>query len=147
MRRYVVIVPLLIACASNETPSADSAAAAPAALTDADVAGTWTGTATPEGSDSVFAHWTQTCSAGTCRTTTQEMPKDTVTATSTIEGDSVRATTAAFADTTLVKGAMVVDSWVARVTGTQVTGHGVFKLADKPDSVVLRYRFSGSRAP
>jgi hypothetical protein len=44
-------------------------------------------------------------------------------------------------------GAMVVDHWVARVTGTQVTGHGWLTLADKPDSVVARYRFTGSKSP
>ena len=61
MRRLLLAVPFLIACAGAETPPADSAAmaAAPMALTETDVAGNWTGTAMMEGSDSVFANWTQ----------------------------------------------------------------------------------------
>jgi hypothetical protein len=42
---------------------------------------------------------------------------------------------------------MVVDHYVARVSGTQVTGYGWATLADKPDSVVSRYRFSGMKSP
>ena len=150
MRRLILAVPFfLLACARAETPPADSAALAttPPALTDADVAGTWTGTVTPEGSDSVMAHWTQICAAGTCRFTTQEAPKDTMTATYVIEGDSVRATSLPYSDAMVAKGAMIIDTWVARVSGGQVTGHGMAKLADKPDSVVMRYRFTGTRTP
>jgi len=33
------------------------------------------------------------------------------------------------------------------VSGNQVTGHGWMVLADKPDSVVLRYRFTGTKQP
>lgn len=147
MRRYLLVVPFLIACGGSEMPPADSVAAAPAALTDADIAGTWTGTLMPEGSDSVLAHWTQTCGAGTCRLTIQEQPNDTITSTYMIEADSIRGTTTAYADTNVVKGAMVMDTWVARVSSGQVTGSGLVKLADQPDSVVMRYRFTGTRQP
>ena len=147
MRRYLLIVPILFACGPKETPSADSAAAAPAGLAEADVAGTWTGTVMPEGSDSVVGHWTQVCAAGTCRATSQEAPNDTVTATYTIEGDSIRGTSAPYKENTMMKGAMIIDSWVARPSGNQVTGHGMMKLADKPDSVVFRYHFTGTRNP
>jgi hypothetical protein len=150
MRRLILAVPfLLFACAKAETPPADSAAlaATPPALTDADVAGTWKGTVTPEGSDSVLAHWTEICAAGTCRFTTQEAPKDTTTATYVIEGDSVRATSSPYKDAMVAQGAMIVDRWVARFSGGQVTGHGMATLADKPDSVVMRYRFTGTKTP
>lgn len=147
MRRYLLVVPFLIACGGSEMPPADSAAAAPAGLTDADVAGTWSGTVTPDGLDSAVVHWTQVCSAGTCRITTQEAPGDTVTHTYTIAADSVVGVSAAFTDTTIVKGATIVDHWVGRVNGSQVTGTGFMTLADRPDSVVMRYRFSGSRNP
>lgn len=147
MRRYLFVLPFVMACARAETPPADSAAAAmPPALTEADVAGTWTGTLMPEGSDSVVAHWTDVCGGGTCRLTTQEAPKDTVTSTYTIQGDSVVATSTAYADP-MAKGAMVIDNWVARPSGGQVTGTGRLTLADKPDSVVMRYRFTGTRNP
>lgn len=147
MRRYLLVLPFLVACAKTETPSADSAAAAmPAAVTEADVAGTWTGTLMMEGTDSVLAHWTDVCGAGTCRLTTQEFPKDTVTATYVIQADSVVGTAAAYADPSL-KGTMVTDHWVGRVTGNQVSGNGMLKLASNPDSVVMRYRFTGTKQP
>jgi hypothetical protein len=138
---------LLVACAKAETPPADTAAmapAAPAALTEADIAGTWTGTATPEGSDSVMAHWTQVCGGGTCTGTSQES-KDTVMSTYTLSADSSIGVSSPYTDPTLkVK---VVDHWVARASNGQVTGTGAFHLADKPDSVVMRYRFQGTRQP
>lgn len=147
MRRYLLVLPFLIACAGKETPPADSAAAAaPAALTDTDVAGTWTGTMMPEGSDSIVAHWTQVCGAGTCRGTSQESPGDTSVASYTIAGDSVMGTTQPYADKQM-GGAMVVDHWVGRPTGNQVAGTGMITLAAKPDSVLLRYRVVGTKTP
>lgn len=146
MRRFLLAVPLVFACAKAETPPADSAAMATPALTEADVAGTWTGTIMMEGSDSVMAHWTDICGAGTCRLTTQESPKDTVSSTYVIAGDSAVGTSPAYADPQM-GGTMVTDHWVARVSGNTVTGTGMMRLADKPDSVVMRYRFTGTRQP
>lgn len=148
MRRYLLLVPFLFACAKAETPPADSMAmAAPAALTEADVAGSWTGTAMMEGTDSVLARWTNTCGAGSCRFTTTEVPKDTVLHTYVLAADSMVGNSAAAYAATDMKGIMVTDSWVARLVGGQVTGTGMLKLADKPDSVVMRYRFTGTKAP
>jgi len=148
MRRCLLVVPFILACGGAETPPADSAAmaAAPAALTDADVAGNWTGTLMMEGSDSVVAHWTDVCGMGTCRLTTQEAPKDTVTSTYVIDADSAIGTSAAYAEASM-GGTMVTDHWVARTTNGQVTGTGMMKLAANPDSVVMRYRFTGTRNP
>ncbi len=145
MRRFVFAVPFIIACGGAETPPPDSSAMAPAALTEAEVAGTWTGTAMAEGTDSVFLHWTQVCGGGTCRGTNQEST-DTAIATYVIEADSSRGVTQPYAEKTM-GGIMVTDNWVARVSGNQVTGTGMIKLADRPDSVLMRYRFTGSRAP
>lgn len=144
MRRYLLVLPLLIACAKAETPSADSAAAAPAALTDADFAGNWSGTLMPEGSDSVVANWSDVCGQGTCRLTTRENPKDTVTFTYVIEGDSARYNSTAHPDPA-AGGAMVTDGGVARVSGNQITGNGIVRLAERPDSIVFRYRFTGTK--
>jgi hypothetical protein len=146
MRRYLLVLPFLIACGGAETPPADSAAAAPAALTDADVAGTWTGTLMAEGSDSVLANWTDICAAGTCKLVASNAPNDTITSTYTIQADSVVGMSAAYADPT-VGGAMVTDHWVARVAGNQITGTGQFRLAATPDSVLMRYRFTGTKQP
>ena len=146
MRRYLLVLPFLVACAKEEAPPADSAAAAmPPALTEADVAGTWTGTATPEAPDTGTINFTITCGGGTCRNVLSIMPKDTVTSTYVLAADSSTGTSSPYKDPQT--GAMVVDHYVARVTGNQVTGHGWNTLADKPDSVVGRYRFTGTKSP
>ena len=145
MRRYLLVLPILFACAKKDAAPADSAAAAPAALTDADFAGTWSGTLMVEGDTAaVSAHWSDVCGSGTCRLTTTENPKDTVTFTYVIEGDSARYNAPAHADP-MAKGAMVTDAGVARVSGNQISGSGMIRLADKPDSVVARYRFTGTK--
>jgi hypothetical protein len=146
MRRYLFVLPFIVACGRAETPEADSAAAMPAMLTEADVAGSWSGTAMMEGTDSVVAHWSNTCSGGSCQFTTTEAPKDTVMHTYVIETDSMIGTSAAYAEATM-GGTMVTDSWVARFSGTQVSGTGMLKLAAQPDSVLMRYRFTGTKSP
>jgi hypothetical protein len=147
MRRYLLIVPLLVACAGSETPPADSAAAAaPAMLTEADVAGNWAGNFMVEGSDSVVATWSDSCGAGTCRLVSSTAPNDTLVSTYTISGDSAMYSIAPHKDP-MAGGAMVTDVGVARFAGNQITGNGIIRLADKPDSVVVRYHFTGTKQP
>ena len=146
MRRLLLVVPFLFACAKGEEAPADSAAmaAAPAAITDADVAGTWTGTFKADG-DTASVAFTDVCGAGTCRLVAANAPKDTSVSTYVIMADSVVGTSAPYADKMLK--ATVVDHWVARPKGNQGSGTGYMTLADKPDSVVLRYSFTGTRTP
>lgn len=143
----IVLIPcaLLLACAKKEDSAADSSmmAAAPAALTDAQVSGTWTGTAKLAGTDSVVQHWTQVCGSGTCMGTTTEMPRDTIHATYRLDADSTIGVSTPYTDP--VAKALIIDNWVARFSGSTVTGHGWAVLADKPDSVVMRYTFDGMR--
>ena len=142
-----LLVPLLltIACSRKEAPPAagQPPAAAPAALTEAEVAGTWTGTASVEGSDSVAFHWKQVCGAGACTGTAQELP-DTTRSTYRIEGDSVVGVTAPFADPNM-KGTQVIEHWVSRFSGNSLTGRAWYGPADKPDSVTVRMTFKGTR--
>ena len=147
MRRYLLILPFVFECAKGEEAPADSAAmaAAPAALTDADVSGTWTGVVKIAGTDSILAHFSITCGAGTCRGTSTESPKDTVQSTYVLQADSAVGTSAAYNDPMMKVS--VIDHWVARPVGSQVTGTGRFVLATKPDSVLANYTFTGSRAP
>lgn len=149
MRRYLlVVVPFVFACARGENAPADSAAmaAAPAALTEADVAGNWSGNLMAEGSDSVVATWTEVCGGGTCRLVVSTSPKDTVVGSYAIAGDSVTYTVAAHPDPTL-GGAMITESGSGRISAGQITGSGKAMLASKPDSVVIRYRFTGTKTP
>jgi hypothetical protein len=147
MRRALFLIPLIFACAKTETAQTDSAAMAPAmtALTEADVAGTWTGTSMPSGSDSVIARWTQVCGGGTCRGTSQES-RDTVVSTYTLMADSAVGVSQPYTDPAM-PGVQVIDNWVVRIQGTMASGTGRLTLASKPDSVVFSYRFEGTRAP
>ena len=80
MRPIMLLAPIALlvsACAKSDTPAADTGAAmamAPMMMMEADVAGSWTGTSMPEGSDSVVARWTQMCGGGTCKGTVEGMP-------------------------------------------------------------------------
>lgn len=143
MRRLLLLLPLVVACARAENAQTDTAAAESMALTDADVAGTWMGAAMPMGSDSVVSQWTQVCGNGAC-TGMIEGGMDTIRSTYTISGDSVMGTAAPYASA-IFAGARVTDSWVVHPHGDSVMGTGVVRLADMPDSVVLRYHFAGAR--
>lgn len=153
MRRVLMLVPVVlavVACAKTETPPAANsdtamASATAPAMTEADVAGTWKGTNMPMGSDSVVARWTQVCAAGSCEGTV-EGSKETTQSAYTISGDSAVGVSQPFSDPA-VKGAKVIDTWVVRVKDGTATGTGAMKLASKPDSVVMRYHFAGTRAP
>ncbi|MCC6319597.1 MAG: hypothetical protein IT361_18150 [Gemmatimonadaceae bacterium] len=149
MRRAVVVlvpIALALACAKAETPATDSSATAmaPAGLTEAQVAGTWTGTAKAESGDTTTIHWTQVCGGGTCRGTLQEMPGDTIVSTYSIEADSSVGVSTPYVDK-MSGNVRVVDHWVARVSGSAISGRGWATLADKPDSVVSRYTFTGGK--
>jgi type IV secretory pathway TrbL component len=117
----------------------------PPALTEADVAGNWAASLMPEGSDSVLTTATYTCGSGSCRFVSALAPNDTVPFTYTISGDSTVYSAAAYKDAQ--SGAMVTNSGVSRVSGNTASGSGMVRLADKPDSVVLRYRFTATRQP
>ena len=146
MRRLLLVVPFVFACTKSDAPKPDaSAAPAAAALTDADVSGTWKGSLMPAGSDSVVSHWTQICGAGTCRGTSDGAP-DTVVATYTLAGDSSIGVSSPVSNA-MTKGATVIDHWVAHILAGRVTGTGRMTLASKPDSVVMAYHFTGSRTP
>lgn len=147
MRRVLLaMLPLALACAKAETPATDSSAstaAMPTPLTEAQLAGTWTGTTKMDG-DTTTVHWTEVCGGGTCRGTVQEVPGDTVVSTYRFDGDSAIGVSSPYVDKT-AGNRRVIDNWVVRITGTSVSGHGWSVLADKPDSVVMRNTFSGSR--
>jgi hypothetical protein len=142
MRRALLLIPLVVACSRAEKTQ-DNAAAGAMALTEADIAGTWMGTSMPEGSDSVVARWTEVCANGAC-TGTVEGAADTARSTYTLSGDSCVGRSAPYASSA-ARGATVIDSWVVRLRDGKAVGTGAITLADKPDSVVMRYRFEGSR--
>ncbi|MGQ0648263.1 MAG: hypothetical protein ACT4P7_11905, partial [Gemmatimonadaceae bacterium] len=75
----------------------------------------------------------------------QEMPGDTIVSTYRIDADSSMGVSTPYVDK-MNGNVRVIDNWVARINGTSITGRGWATLADKPDSVVARYTFSGSKS-
>jgi hypothetical protein len=146
MRRLLFAVPFLVACGGAETPPADSAAAAPAALTEADVAGTYSGTLKPEGSDSVLGNFTVVIGGGTFKLVSSNTPNDTITGTYTLAGDSSTYSAPAHADPAF-GGAMVTDAGTSRFSGGTLTARGTVRLAERPDSVLMRYVATGTKNP
>ncbi len=156
MRRVAKLIPLvavLVGCKKSETPATDTSAAmapepapvvAPVVVSDADVSGTWTGTSNAMGSDSVMSHWTQVCASGSCKGTSTET-KGTTASTYTLAGDSAVGMTKPFDGEGAMKGQRLIDHWTTHFNSGNVTGSGMMTLASKPDSVVLRYTFTGSK--
>ena len=157
MRRTLILLSVAavaVACAKKEEapPAADTTAAAapapappaPVAVADADVAGTWTGTSTSMTSDSVISHWTQKCGAGKCEGTSTEDKGTTLHSTYVLAGDSAVGKSLPYT-TKGMKGAKVFDTWTVHFSGTNASGTGAMKLASKPDSVVMAYKFTGSK--
>src|SRR5258706_2716637 len=158
MRRTLILLSVAavaVACAKKEEApaAADTTAAmapapappAPAVVADADVSGTWTGTSTPMTSDSVVSHWTQKCGAGKCEGTSAEDKGVTVHSTYVLAGDSAVGKSAPFVSKAM-KGAKIIDTWTVHFSGTNASGTGAQKLASKPDSVVMAYKFTGSKS-
>jgi hypothetical protein len=141
-----------VACAKKEAGVTDSSAAvaaapaAPAALTAADLVGTWTGQSMLQGSDSVIARWTcvQPATGNESKCVDKDTPKDTTVYTYTITGDSVLFTSAPF---TPPKSPPLVNHVVGRKSGDKMTGTAVTTLASKPDSVIMRGRFEATKSP
>lgn len=144
MRTILILLVAAAGCRQSNAPPAEPPASD---LTEADVAGTWTGNVKPEGSDSVVLRWTQRCSAGACIGTTEGEP-DSILSTYRLSGDSVMGTSTAHPGTAF-GGAMVVNVWTLRLVNgrKKLSGHGMFQAADNPDSVLMRYLVDGSKSP
>jgi hypothetical protein len=146
----------LVACAKKDAGVADSSAAAaaaapaaPAALTEADLVGTWNGQSMPQSSDSVLAKWTcvQPATGNQSKCVDAAAPKDTTVYTYTLSGDSVMFTSAAYTPPAPPKSPKVIDHVVGRKSGDKWSGTAVTVLASKPDSVVLRTRWEATKSP
>jgi len=149
----------VVACAKKEGGVADSSAAAaaapapapaaPAALTAADLVGTWNGQSMAQGSDSVIARWTcvQPATGNESKCVDAAAPKDTSVYTYTISGDSVMFTSAAYTPPAPPKSPKVIDHVVGRKAEDKWMGTSVTTLASKPDSVVMRTRWEATKSP
>lgn len=128
-------------------PAAAAMVPAPAALTAEMVAGTWTGTNMTEKGDSVVGHFTAIGAGGTGKLLAQGS-KDTVLYTMVFAGDSMTATSSAYNDVTLPKGApKVTFVSVGRMVGAKLVGTSALHLESRPDSLIGRGKWEATKAP
>ena len=153
MRKVLLIAVAVVACSKAETPATDSATAAPApppapaALTAADVSGTWNGTSKREGTDSVGTFTLLNTSDSTGKVVFPNV-KDTVTTLAKFDGDSVIVTSSAYKDPSAPKNApKVIFRSVGRMKDGKLVGVAAISPATKPDSVIARVTWEATKAP
>ena len=153
MRKFALFAALLVGCSKAETPPADTAAtvapAPPPNLTPGDIAGTWNGASKLAGTDSVLARWVTTWSGDSTGTVLYEGTKKPVALKAVFSGDSVMfMPVEPFDAPNARKGApKVAFTAVGRVRDGKFVGNSTMFLASKPDSVLARREFEGTRAP
>lgn len=147
MKKLMLLAAFLVACGPREEPATDTAAmaAGPAALTPADIAGTWNGVSTVEGQDSVV-RWTVISTGTEGRAVFAGMP-DTVTFTHTFDADSFVAVSAPYTNQMMPGKPRVTTRAVGRLVDGKIVGTGTDMLVSKPDSIVSRARFEATKAP
>lgn len=153
MRTLFILAAALVACSKQEAPPADTTPAAPpppaapAALTAADVAGTWTGTGKREGTDSTVAFTFMSTSDSTGKIAFAGS-KDTTTFTTKFDADSLISMSGAYKDPTLPKNApQVMFRSVARKKDGKLVGLASLVLASKPDSMLYKVNWEATKAP
>ena len=153
MRKTLFLALAVVACSTNDASKTDSAAgtvppppAAPAKLTAADVAGTWTGTTMAESKDSVTNRWTSIRDTDSTSKLVFENAKDTVMYSVVYDADSMVATSKPYTSPSDPKTKVVFRS-VGRMKDNRLVGMVVTTLASKPDSVVARSRFEATKKP
>jgi hypothetical protein len=153
MRKLFILAVAVVACSKQETPATDTAAAAPApppapaAMTPADLAGTWTGTTKRDGSDSVTAV-TFGSSSDSTGWIVFAGSKDTTKFTTKFDADSATSVSAAYKDPSMGKNPpMVMFRSVAHKKDGKLVGTAKIMLASKPDSVLGGATWEASKAP
>lgn len=153
MRTLVLLAVALVACSKAETPAVDSAAMtpamapAPAALTAADVDGSWNGVTMGETSDSITSRWKTAKIDDNTSSLMVEGRKDAVKFTRVFDADSMISTSEPYANPADAKAPKLMFRSVARMKDGKLVGTSINMLADKPDSVVSRGRFEATKAP
>jgi hypothetical protein len=154
MRKVFLLAVLVAACAKKETPAADTSAAvtpppppAPAAMTPADLRGTWNGTTRREGSDSA-TNFTVVSTSDSTGKFVFAGRKDSVSFTTKFDADSSISTSEAYTDPTMgKKPPKVMFRSIARLKDGKLVGTANVMLASKPDSVVGKSTWEATKAP
>jgi len=150
MRKVLLIAVAVVACSKAETPATDTAAPAPppapAALSAADVSGTWKGTSKREGSDSILAF--TIINSDSAGKVVFPNVKDTVTTLMRFDGDSVIVMSSAYREPGSPKNApQVTFRSVGRIKDGKLVGVAAISPAAKPDTVVTRVTWEATKAP
>ena len=152
--RKVLLVPLLLwACGGDKAPKMDeSAMAAPAALTAADVVGNYAGTTMAAGTDSVISTWTSTTMTNAEGELVGQLvqaaaPDAPIAMAATISGDSVIWMGSSYTPVGAAADAPPM-TWTAvgRPTGNTWNGTVAFMMVGS-DSVVQRGTWTATRTP
>jgi hypothetical protein len=154
MRKVLLLaVAALAACAKTETPAADTAAAAPppppapAALTAADMRGTWTGTGKAVGTDSVSAFSFVSTSDSTAKIVFAGS-KDSVNFKIKYDADSSISTSAPYTDPNAPKkSGKVTFHSIARLKDGKLVGVAHISPVAKPDTVIATVNWEATKAP
>jgi len=152
MRKAFFLALAVVGCAKAETPADTTATVpppppAPAALTAAQVAGTWTGTSKREGTDSIVAFSVISTSDSTGKVVIAGV-KDTVTTTTRFDADSMIVTSSAYKDPTAPRNAPPVTfRSVGRLKDGKLVGTANIMPAARPDTVLARVTWELTKAP
>jgi len=157
MRRIAscCIALLLVACGKpgdkpadetvGEAPAMDQAPAAPAALSLADLAGTWDVRALTESGDSTVVAFQMEATGNEDGWTLKFPKRDPIPLRVSVDGDSL-VTEAGPYESVLRKGVQVTTRTVTRLEGDRMIGTTVAKYESGPNPEI-RLRFEGTRAP
>jgi hypothetical protein len=152
MRKLLLLPLLLWACGGDKAPKTDDAAmAAPAALTAADVVGSYAGATTIEGTDSV-SNWTSTSTTNATGELVGELvqaaaPDMAIPMVATLSADSVIWVGGPYTAIGAAADApQMMWTAVGRATGNAWTGTVVWMTAGS-DSVMQRGTWTATRTP
>lgn len=150
MRRAILLTAVLVACATNDAPEGDSAAAMTdtggATLTADDVSGSWTGQSMMMDGDSVTGRWTIHTVTDSTAYLLLEGSTDTIEYVTTFDGDSLVAVSESYTAPDMPDTPVTFRS-VGRMEGDVLRGTVEIRLAANPDSVIARERWESRRSP
>lgn len=150
MRKLLLLPLVLWACGgAKEAPPAEAAAA----LTAADVTGTYVGSTMAEGTDSVLTTWTVRVTANAAggldgKIVNDATPNDTVAFVMTVSGDSALGVSVPYTDPMAPAGSPQM-AWtsVARPGAGNAWSGSLAIMIAGTDSVVQRAHWAGTRTP
>jgi hypothetical protein len=151
MRSLLLVPALLLAAACGEKAAPEEmtpeAPPAPAALTAADLSGTWSGMTMASGTDSVTSRWTVTLTSDTTGTLTQEGMPEPVGFAIMFDADSSVATSFPFVDPSRGDDMMVMWRSVGRRQADGQIGGTVENMVVGSNEVFARGEWHMTKAP